>query len=68
MVIPPELDEYPAGAQMVYQWTTPQVVRALVTLSLLCILAYSIVNQEELNDVLLTLLGAAIGSYFELPE
>jgi integral membrane sensor domain MASE1 len=67
-VIPDEMLDRPAPAQVVYQLTTAQVIRAIVTVSLLCILAYSIVQQQQLNDVLLTLLGAAIGSYFDLPD
>lgn len=53
------------GSAMLYQATTPQVIRAVVTLVFLAIIGGLLLQGKEIPQVIETIFLFIMGSYFE---
>lgn len=68
IMIPDEMDNKPVPSQIVYQLSSPQVLRAVVIITLLAGMAVVLATERTLPDQLETLLLLAVGSLFEMPS
>lgn len=66
-MIPDEMTNRPVPSQIVYQLSSPQVLRAIVIVTLLAGMAVVLGTERTLPDQLETLLLLAVGSLFEMP-
>ena len=64
MTLDDNILDQPREAKVMNQITSNQAVRAFVTVVLVVVLAWQVVNGQDVNEVLLAVFTAMLGYYF----